>query len=535
MTSFLKNLTAQEITLLLLWLLPLQLIASQPYSQKDLNEERVISSLWQQESPEFTALVYQTYNFAFDSLPELLQNTPKGKKPAIVIDIDDTLLDSADYFSSLIGTDNSRTMERSSYWWQNKLMPAMPGARDFLIKANDAGVEIFYISGRFNHTKTASFNNLKKTGFPISSEDQLLFQNADNLTVSKESKRASIRDKGFHILMLIGDQLEDLGPATNASLPQKRHWLYNNQQHLGKDWFYIPNLIYGSWETTVNGNLTRPTLAEQHAARITALKNSFHADITDPHYAKQSMYGFLWQYASAESDASALQTFNRIDQVIGKLDRTQISNPALTITLNGSVLEYMPATPSPDKTVNGHKQWLSQLFSNSKLVAGVRDSLVHAKNQGYDIFYIADTGLSSMVKEKPELQRQQLSEKLEQLGLPDPDSQHVLLSGDHCPKQLFECSTDYKTRALSTGRHDNRQYTLVLQIGNLISDFESLNTNDKEQLAEYKELYGRQYFLIPNPLHHHSLKRAVDTKHLSDNNLTEIARLRREKAKAAFD
>ncbi len=521
---------------ILFWLLLPSVTTAQPsHTQKDLNEERVIASLWQQESPEFEALVYQTYNFATDSLPELLKSTPKSKKPAIVVDIDDTLLKSAGYFSSLIGTNDKRTIERSNHWWQNKALPDLPGAKYFLTRANDSGIEIFYISGRFNSVKKAALTNLRALGFPIKSEEQLLFQETDKNTISKESKRASIRNKGYFILMLIGDQLEDLGPAINASLPQKRHWLYNNQNHLGKDWFYIPNLIYGSWETTVNGNLTRPTLEEQRLARIAALNNSYYPELKDPLYAHQSTSAFLWQHASAESDASALQTFNRIDQVTSKIDKTQTSNPAITIALNGSVLEYMPATPGPDDQPDKHYQWFSRLFDDSNLVAGVNETLLNAKNQGYDIFYVADTALSSMGGNNSQEKRQLLAEKLEASGLPHHDEKHILLSSDYCPNEESNCPTEHKTRALSSGLHDGKKYTLVLQIGNLLSDFELPKINNKQDVAGYKELFGRQYFLIPCPLHHDSLFKATGQEQLTTNDHETMARIRRDKAKEASD
>ncbi|MRI34496.1 hypothetical protein EOPP23_16030 [Endozoicomonas sp. OPT23] len=512
------------------------------YTQKDQNEERVIASLWQQQSPEFTALVYQTYNFASDSLPELLQGVPKNKKPAIVIDIDDTVLRSADYFSNLIDTNDNKNIHRSMAWWSNRTMPALPGAKNFLQQAHNAGVEIFYISGRFNQVKKATLKNLKAMGFPDSNEDHLLFQSAENDTLSKEGKRASIRDKGFHIVMLIGDQLEDLGPATNSSLPQKRHWLYNNQNHLGKNWFYIPNLIYGSWETTVNGNLTRPTREEQHSARLAALNNSYYPDIRESLYAQQSTSAFLWQHASAEADASALQTFNKVDQVTSKVDRTQVSNPAITITLNGSVLEYMPATPSPDDNPDDHYQWFSRLFDNSNLIAGAYEALTNAKNQGYDIFYIADETLSSMGGSDAKEKRQLLAEKLEELGLPDHDDRHIFLASDHCPSGKETCPVEYKTKTLSSGEHDAKKYTLVLQIGNLLKDFElSLDDENNKIVDSQKELFGRQLFLIPCPLHHDSLYQAAgqklsntDRKKLSTPEFKKSqAKLRREIAKGS--
>ena len=86
---------------------------STAYDQKDLNEEMVIAANWQQLSGEYDAYLYQTFNSALERLKQALPHVPKDKKPAIVTDIDETLLSGSRYFSSLVGTQNDRSIERS--------------------------------------------------------------------------------------------------------------------------------------------------------------------------------------------------------------------------------------------------------------------------------------------------------------------------------------------------------------------------------------------------------------------------------------
>ena len=111
---------------------------SREYSQKDLNEEIVIAGNWQQNAPEYDALLYQVFNIARQNLPAALQKAPEGKKLAIVTDIDDTLIDGTIYFTSLQGTDQARNTERSIKWWKSQPTYALPGTVRFFQRHTQA-------------------------------------------------------------------------------------------------------------------------------------------------------------------------------------------------------------------------------------------------------------------------------------------------------------------------------------------------------------------------------------------------------------
>ena len=103
------------------------------YSQKDLNNESVIAANWMQHAPEYQAMVYQGFNIAADHLPQRIKAVPKDKKPAIIVDIDDTLLKGTPFFSSMINSNDTLTVEGSRRWWHAcaDLQSALPGAVDF--------------------------------------------------------------------------------------------------------------------------------------------------------------------------------------------------------------------------------------------------------------------------------------------------------------------------------------------------------------------------------------------------------------------
>ena len=82
------------------------------YTQADLNNEVVLAANWMQHSAEYRALVYQAFNIATDQLEEKLGQIPKSKKPALIVDIDDTLVEGTVFRSSMIGTNDTFSIER---------------------------------------------------------------------------------------------------------------------------------------------------------------------------------------------------------------------------------------------------------------------------------------------------------------------------------------------------------------------------------------------------------------------------------------
>ena len=106
------------------------------------------------------------------------------------------------------------------------------------------GIEVFYISGRFNAVKEVTFNKLKGFGFPVIDKDHILLQETTNTTLSKEGQRQSIRDKGYHILMVFGDQLSDLGEAPDNDYRLRRQWVIDTKPTLAMTGIFSQ---YGLW------------------------------------------------------------------------------------------------------------------------------------------------------------------------------------------------------------------------------------------------------------------------------------------------
>lgn len=101
-----------------------------PLTQQELNEQSVMAIDWVQQSGEYRALAYQAFNcakFAFDNAIAL-----GIKNPAVVVDIDETVLDNSSYQAGLIDTDKAFSPPSWNAWVKAKKARAIPGAIEFI-------------------------------------------------------------------------------------------------------------------------------------------------------------------------------------------------------------------------------------------------------------------------------------------------------------------------------------------------------------------------------------------------------------------
>ncbi|MEV6741870.1 HAD family acid phosphatase [Streptomyces sp. NPDC051104] len=149
----------------------------------------------------------------------------RGEKPAVVFDIDDTLLLSLDYEKRYNYTYNSATWAA----YVNKAdRPAVFGSPELVRYAASKGVEVFYNSGLSEAQRSAAVENLKKVGADVNLDaDHMFLKDAANppsylggcatpgawkcSTVQyKSGTRKHIEDLGYDIVANFGDQYSDL-------------------------------------------------------------------------------------------------------------------------------------------------------------------------------------------------------------------------------------------------------------------------------------------------------------------------------------
>ncbi|MER6222970.1 HAD family acid phosphatase [Streptomyces sp. 900105755] len=150
----------------------------------------------------------------------------KGEKPAVVFDIDDTLLLSLDYEKRYNYTYNSTTWAD----YVNKAdRPGVFGSAELVQYAQSEGVEVFYNSGLSEAQRTAAVENLKKIGADVNLDAAHMFLkdkanppsylsscatagtwNCTTVQYKSGTRQHIEKDLGYDIIANFGDQYSDL-------------------------------------------------------------------------------------------------------------------------------------------------------------------------------------------------------------------------------------------------------------------------------------------------------------------------------------
>jgi 5'-nucleotidase (lipoprotein e(P4) family) len=216
------------------------------------NEYQEGAILWTQTSGEMRALAYQAFNLARLVLDRDLRIHRRNRmKPAVIVDVDETILDNSRYQATLLKNRRSHTTQRFTDWINRAEATAIPGAVEFLRYAASRGVRVFYISNRRQVEKDATAVNLKKLGFPEVNDQTLLFR-TDRQSSSKEPRRQLVGKK-HRIVLLIGDNLTDFAEIFDESktVADRLAATERNKGKFGVSFIVLPNAMYGDWESAI--------------------------------------------------------------------------------------------------------------------------------------------------------------------------------------------------------------------------------------------------------------------------------------------
>ena len=201
------------------------------------------SLYWQKNSAEYVALSYQAYNLAKFRLDEKL-NSEFNKRPAIVIDLDETVLNNLPYNEMLIDSSEVFTQESWSKWVNKKIATKVPGSLEFINYAKSKNVKIVYLSNRRVENYDPTKENLVNLGYPFDEDTLMLLRDE---TSDKTARRNTLND--YEIIMLLGDNLADFNSVFYKKSNNERIQSVDSLSKMFGDKFIVfPNLIYGDWE-----------------------------------------------------------------------------------------------------------------------------------------------------------------------------------------------------------------------------------------------------------------------------------------------
>ncbi len=220
------------------------------YDESKSQDHLIMATLWYQKSAEMKALYYQCFNWAKVQVNSEFTKD-NSRNMAVVVDIDETMLDNSPFEANCIQTGVGYTKESWSEWTHMINAKALPGAVEFSKYAQSLGVEVFYISNRSVDDFDVTLKNLQNENFAYADSSHLLLKTN---TSSKKARRDFVKEN-YEIILLIGDNMGDFDEIFED---RSDNFGFNTveeyKESFGTKFIVLPNPMYGGWESEVFDN-----------------------------------------------------------------------------------------------------------------------------------------------------------------------------------------------------------------------------------------------------------------------------------------
>ena len=249
---------------------------------RSFQEQSMLGVLFVQTSPEFAANNIQTYKIATSKIDIALKDKSwtaaleqgtnfSDKPPAIIVDVDETVLDnSAHQARAILGGFSYPTGWLE--WGNEASAPAVAGVKDFLNYADSKGVTIFYVTNRVSELRKSTIENIIKLGLPFDESANPLMMKGENGWGSEKTSRRTLIAEEYRIILMAGDQITDFISLeeSSVSMDERLQLSSKYEEMWGEKWFMITNPMYGKWEGAIYNNIF-PNTKEREKLRLKAL------------------------------------------------------------------------------------------------------------------------------------------------------------------------------------------------------------------------------------------------------------------------
>ncbi len=231
---------------------------------------------WAEHSAEYQAVCAQVYAQARRDLPRL-QNDPTwtalpgdqdvaGKPPAIILDVDETVVSNAGYQKTLAYAPYTRF--RHFDWMRKNRAVPIRGAAETIDAARAMGIEVFFLTNRACEVfegvegdcpaEQVTIDDLQEAGIEADADHVLMAWEEPGWSKEKLHRREHVA-KTHRVIMLFGDdygdfvhctRAEPLPPCTEPATRASRHAALDTyDEYWGNGWYVFPNPMHGSWTT----------------------------------------------------------------------------------------------------------------------------------------------------------------------------------------------------------------------------------------------------------------------------------------------
>ncbi len=229
--------------------------ARQAYAIASLMLERALAE------PTWTASLEQTAIGGYEDLP-----------PAVVLDVDETVLDNSPNQVRQVIEDRDFATPGWQAWVREEKAGVVPGALEFAKGAADQGVTVFYLTNRRHEVEEATRNNLSRHGFPLDPALDTVFTRDERQDWgSDKGTRRQVVAADHRILLLIGDALGDFVSGGDVATGQRRELVRQHAEYWGSRWIVLPNPQYGAWDAALIGFDFALSRGEKRALKRAAL------------------------------------------------------------------------------------------------------------------------------------------------------------------------------------------------------------------------------------------------------------------------
>lgn len=231
----------------------------------------LLATAWTQTAVEHDLVFREIYRAArehllkalhdrhWDALPhDERHNKVAGLKPAVILDIDETVLDNSVYQARLIRDHAFYNDASWADWVKQEDATALPGALAFTRFAARHGIQVIYLSNRAKELDKYTRANLRKLGFPVKGKYAFLglgtyVKGCEQIGTQKTCRRQLV-GKHFRVLMEFGDQVGDFTTVLANTPEGRRKAMRPYRAWIGQRWFVLPNPQYGSWQPALFDN-----------------------------------------------------------------------------------------------------------------------------------------------------------------------------------------------------------------------------------------------------------------------------------------
>ena len=253
-------------------------------------DDNLNAVLWVQTAQEYRALTQQTWKLATANLDRALADkqwtallpgegaelqTP-DLPPAVIVDVDETVLDNSPYQARLILDGVPFSDAGWAGWVAERKAKPVPGALEFARAAAAKGVTMVYISNRTAEMKDDTLANLRAVGFPVADDSVYLGLGMEvpgcTAHGSEKGCRRIATARKYRVLMQVGDQITDFAQISANTRAQRDALLDNHGHWIGERWYMLPGPTYGGYEPAAVGNTWTLPAEQRRAAKRAALE-----------------------------------------------------------------------------------------------------------------------------------------------------------------------------------------------------------------------------------------------------------------------